>query len=238
MQFNPTTNDGIVQYANFRAYTDDTNFPLVQKVMSANVAMNRVTAILVRSDDRMKFDDTNYTDLPVLDFDLESGTRKYRLYKDENQAKFLTIQHVLIKDTSGNWKRLDRVDANDPDSALNINTDAGGTGEPSKYDWFGTWLRFDKLPSYSSAGGVKVVFQREATKFETTDTTKEPGFDSRFHHIVPLWMSYDFASSRGSEIKKDLWTEIKDIEDQMADAYSSRSEEENISITSNTVSYA
>ena len=227
MQFNPTdTTQSIVALADEWVNTSTSSYPLAQKALHANVYMQRVTNIILESNDSIQWDDINHPDGNVLFFDLKSGERKYTIFQDENGKDLLQIQKLLVKDSNGKWQILTPYDFGDPE-AEDILTGNGGSGVPEKYDWQGKFLRFDKEPNYASSQGVQIVFQREPTYFSASDTTKEPGFNADFHYLVAFWMAYSYASRKGMAVANTLRQEIEQGEERLRNRYRQRSREKN-----------
>jgi len=185
MQFSDTTNyDGLIQedericLMGVTGISGDTT-ELKNFTARINQALDRFYTIALTHDSQWQFDDTNYSDLPIGVGDLVSGQYDYSFASD-----VLTVEKVLIKDSSGNWQELDKVDINES-GAVNLWTLASGnSGIPTQYDKFANSIFLDPIPNYNSTGGLKVVFKRNASKFAYTDTTKQPGIPSLFHPYI------------------------------------------------------
>lgn len=237
MQFNPSTEyDSIVKSARDYVGASSTDFPVNKIVRYANIAVDMCTGWILEADDRFEWDDPNHPDQPVITLDLESGKRDYTVWKDENDYEILKLRKVLIKDRNGNYKPLDPIDATDTSSYTEGPT---RTGEPSGYDKMGVQVLLDAVPDYSQADGFKAYVQRSAQKFTPSDTTKEPGFASAFHYIVPLICGFLYAREKGLAVKADLKNDLYGEGDEMQGGakgklqlyYSTRSADENASVS-------
>ena len=89
--------------------TDTTTLPLSTFVRSANFGLDRVNVLVLRSDGKWQFDDTNNSATELLDTtsSLVSGTEKYAI-----ALTWLKIKRIRIKDSAGNWITLISIDRN------------------------------------------------------------------------------------------------------------------------------
>lgn len=189
MQFNNTTTlDGLIQECEritLKGTGGISNITNSLKDFTArlNQGLDRFFTIALTHDGNWQFDDSNYTDLPIGVANLVSGQQDYSFSSD-----LLTVVKVLVKDSSANWSELTPVDESQTGAnvyAKNIWTlPTGNSGTPSRYDKFANSILLDPIPNYNSTGGLKVNFKRNASKFASTDTTKEPGIPSLFHPYI------------------------------------------------------
>src|SRR5437660_971981 len=107
MQFNSETN-GLDLYSDARFLcgldetSDTTSYPIKAFTRNANLALDRVIALILRADNVWVFDDTNQSgELLDTTTALVSGTSKYALL-----ITWLKIGRVRIKDSAGNWVTL------------------------------------------------------------------------------------------------------------------------------------
>lgn len=163
---------------------DTTSYPIKAFTRNANLALDRIQSLIFKADGWTS-DDTNQTgELLDVSNNLVSGTQKTAC-----SVTWLTIEKVRIKDQNGNWITL-------PELPRKQQTDGqltAASGTPSSYFRLGNYLYFDKAPNYSSTGGMEVQFQRGASYFAYTDTTKAPGFATPFHRLVSLWGALDWC---------------------------------------------
>jgi len=186
MQFsNTTTLDGLIQECEricllgTAGISGSTN-QLKNFTARLNQSLDRFFTVALTHDGNWQFDDSNYTDLPIGVANLVSGQQDYSFASD-----LLSVVKVLAKDSNGNWSELTPVDQSQSGAnvyAKNIWTlPTGNSGTPSRYDKFANSILLDPIPNYNSTGGLKVNFKRNASKFASTDTTKEAGIPSLFH---------------------------------------------------------
>lgn len=233
MVYNDTsTNQGILQECEsllfdnqYGAITGNTS--LVQTFTRyANRALDRIVSLIMDADSRWQWDDNNNTDYPIATALLVSGQKDYAFSITQ-----LNIARVEAQDATGNYQRLLPIDVSD--IITSVNSFENANGSPVFYDKLANSFFLYPTPSYSTVNdingvpqGLKIWFQRGANYFATSDTTKEPGFVSLFHRLVPLWMSYDYAFSRQLPLADNLMMEIEKLEDQMQDFFLLRQKDE------------
>lgn len=199
--------------------TNSTSLPDATMVILANRALERVVSLINRADSRWEFDDTNQTDLPIATTTLTSGQQDYSL-----ATSHLSINRVEIKDTGGNWHLLRPIDRNTVTrEAL---AEYLGSGTPLEYDKIGNSVFLYPIPNYTQAASLKLYFTRGPVAFDSDDTTDEPGFNSLFHKLVPLWASYDYALANGLKNANQIFAEIIRMEDEIQKFYGMRSRDE------------
>lgn len=215
--------------------TDTTSFPFKDFVRSANFGLDKVISIILRADGRWQFDDANNTSTELFDVttNIVSGTKKYAI-----ALTWLKIKRVRIKDSAGNWITIKPKDRKEwSDSQLTATN-----GLPSEYDLLGNWLYLDKAPDYSSTGGLEIQYQRGASYFATTDTTKAPGFATQFHRLISLYGALDYCEvndldSRAAKIRLKIGSAPSDrdpgsgMERELAEFYSMRNPDDRPSIS-------
>lgn len=218
-----TTNQGILQECESKLFDSDygkiTNSTALKQTFTryANVAMGRVSAWIMRFDNSWEFFDSNSENEPIETHNLVADRDDYELETDH--AKVLKVR---IKDANGNWKTLRKVSRRTVSD-----TDLDNSGEPKGYDMLGNFVMLYPKPNYASTNGLEIQIQSPMSNFVTTDTDKEPGFSPMFHHLIPLWMCYDYAFTKRLAIAKDLRQEIIVEEDRLAEMISQRDYGEN-----------
>lgn len=226
MVFSDTSaNQGILQECesilfndNYGAITGNTS--LVQTFTRyANRALDRVVSLIMDADSRWQWDDNNNTDYPIATTNIVLGQQDYSFATTQ-----LNIFRVEVMDTNGNWNRMLPIDQSDIQIA--VENFQGSQGTPIFYDKLASSIFLYPTPSYSQSASLKLWFQRAASYFSTADTTKEPGFSSLFHKLIPLYMSYDYAFSKQLPLQNSILAEINKLEDQMQDFYMLRQKDE------------
>lgn len=163
--------------------SDTTLYPLADIARNANMGLDRVTALIQEHDNTFEWDDFNNTDLPIATADLVSGQQDYPL-----ELSHLKILRVRAKDQQGNWVTLDPVSRHQlTDDQL------AATGTPWGYDKFANSIFLVGTPNYGSTGGLELQFQRGASFFDNSDTSKKPGFAAQFHRLISLYAALDYC---------------------------------------------
>lgn len=189
---NTTTNDGILQDCEFWIFSGQygqiTSNPNLLNTFTAlaNRGLDATVTKILEADDRWQFDDTNYTDYPIATTDLVNAQRDYTL-----SVSHLKIIRVEAQDNTGNWMLLKPMDLKD----INVARDEfmSEPATPLYYDKTANSLFLYPAPNYNKTGGLRVYYQREPNYFLSSDTTKQPGFVSTLHRIVPMLACYDYA---------------------------------------------
>lgn len=219
MQFNNHSSSfDIVSDARYWCGADSVDYPTADLTRNANLAMDRIVALIMASDQKWEWDDANNTDLPLAVTDLVASQSDYSL-----AVTHLKVLRVRIKNSAGEWVSLDPVDRRDlTDSELTADA-----GEVKKYDKIGNSIFLYPAPNYSSTDGFEVQFQRGASYFTTSDTTKTPGFASQFHRLVSLHAAKDFCALNGLDKRLNIiLKEIATMESNLVDFYSERNRDE------------
>lgn len=199
MVYSDTTNkDGIIQKCEFYLFGSNYGSISGNTVRLAefngliNDAVDTVSDVLHNSDNTWQWDDSNYTDMPI-------GTTT--LVNDQSQYSFddshLKIEAVEILDSAGNYYPIYPIDTKDF-KEMNITESeySETSGLPIRYDKLGNTITLYPAPDtaqVTASAGMKVRFQRGGEHFTVADTTKEPGFASIYHKLIPLYAAYDYA---------------------------------------------
>ena len=229
LQYSDTINNqGIVQDIYFLANADATTYPLADLTRNVNNWYARADAILMESDGRFQYDDTNWTNYPIGRADLVSGQQDYQMFitPPESGEDYLRITRVRIKDRNGTYIDIYPVDQSDLRGTSIPSTTS--TGTPTSYDKLGSSLFLNPIPDYNSTSGIQVFFQRASSYFTASDTTKKPGFPSIFHKYLSLGAAYDFAVIKmypANQISS-LNTQIQVMEQAMKSFMSRRGKDE------------
>lgn len=229
MQFNSEAN-GLDLYSDCRYLcgldetADTTSYPIKAFTRNANIGLDRVVALILRADNLWMFDDSNQTgELLDISNNLVSGTNKYAMV-----VTWLKIGRVRIKDANGNWITLKPAQGR---KELNDTMLTAPNGTPQYYYLMGGFLYFDKAPNYNSTGGLEVQFQRGASYFANTDTTKVPGFASHFHPLISMYAAIRYCKINGmTERVADIQSDIDKLEGELILHYAGRDTDAKISM--------
>lgn len=232
MNYNDTsTNLGLCQEVDGICGTNSTTYPLADKTRRANMALSRFVGIALSADDRWQFDDTNYTDFPIGSTNLVSGQGDYSL-----ATSMLKILKVQILDPQGNTVNLIPIDMNDTTEAQSELFKTDGT--PVYYDKFANSPILYPAPNYDLAGGLTVYYQRDASYFTASDTTKNPGIPSIFHEYIALKMAEPYLRDKGKENYVSVRNEIQKYEEErIPEFYAKRNKDERPRLTGLTINY-
>lgn len=207
---------------------------LYQFTRLINEAFNRVTSLILQSNGRWQWDDSNYTDFPI------GTTNLVTTVGSEQQDYEFAVTHlkilgVEVKDVNGNWINLTPIDQLDLSNSGNSVTDFLRTaGMPMYYDKIGRSVFLYPKPlgtAVTSTAGLKVRFQRPPSYFVYTDTTKVPGFNSLYHELIALIASRNYAMSKTLSVAKGLAERVQIAEDALIADYALRSGDEKIGLS-------
>jgi hypothetical protein len=167
-------------------------------------------------------DDTNHDDQPRAYTDLVSGQSDYAILgaSPDTDKDWLEVIGVNCKNAGGVWYELKYIaDKRFGEPKTQRDT---VSGEPVSFYLEGTQLFLDSAPSYSSEGGLEVIFNRAPLYFVSTDTTKRPGFNTLFHEYLVLQPTYWWEKYKKVGDPEQTKRDIKEMEKDMADFYSNR----------------
>lgn len=208
--------------------TNSTSYDAPTMLIDINVAVNRVWSLINESDNRWQIDDTNNTDLPIATTALVSGQQDYTL-----STSFTTIDRVEVTDLLGNTTELDPIDQHDI-RRMALPQYLKTPGLPVQYDKIGASVFLYPTPNYSQAASLKVYYTRGPNEFSSSDVSggsKEPGFVSLFHDLVPLWVSYDYWLINDQTLTNGFLNEIQRKEQELIAFYGGRSRDERPRLT-------
>jgi hypothetical protein len=203
--------------------SDTTSYPIKAFTRNANLVLDRVIALILKSDAQWEFDDTNNTDLPIATTNLVANQQDYSIAVTQ-----LKIRRVRIKDPNGNWTILNPVSR----KSLNDGQLDASAGTPDSYDPLGSSIFLYPTPSYSSTSGLELQFQRGASYFDNGDTTKTPGFATQFHRLVSLGAALNYCEVNSLNTRVAMiQAKITAMEDELTTFYSNRNADQQPSIT-------
>jgi len=200
--------------------SDTTTFPVDPDfTRSANYWTRRAATLILKADKEWNYDDSNNSDLPVLEATLVDGQSDYSL-----PATVFQLLGVSVKDSGGNWHKLEPIsNAEIPgDPAEHYST----SGLPRFYEARGYSIYLYPPAASSSVtltDGLKIFLTRDIDPFAVSDTTKEPGFPRQFHRYVSYGAALDFASRRDmNSMINSLKEGLQEIEVEIRDWASSK----------------
>lgn len=225
LQFSDTTNfTGIVELLARATGTNSTttsSYPLKQKTVDINSALDNYLMIARKASPNIKIDDTNFTGEPLYTQTLTSGTQAYTFSNDASSAQIIEIDRVEILRSNGTSKRLTQVNENEIGLAdsTGIASYKSTNGEPEEYRIVGKNIYLYPAPNYTQASGLKLYHSRAPSYFVSTDTTKTAGINQIFHDYLWLRPAYLFCVIKNLPQKNDLKVELEKLELQISDYF-------------------
>jgi len=224
LQFSDTTNkNGILQQIesavdfNDGDITEDTTL-LAKFTGDVNLAVDEVTAMILSADESRQIDDYNHTKYPIITLDLVSGQRDYSFTSDEQSNLIVHIYKVMVADEGGVLQTIENINQQEADTRYDSFNDGQDTGgKPTRYDKTSDGIFLDPIPNYSSVNGMKIFIDREASHFDTSDTTKVAGFLSLFHEYLVLKPAYRYARDKSLPNRNSLKGDLLEMEQKILD---------------------
>jgi hypothetical protein len=212
--------------AEARALVDATSssFPDATMLRRVNQAYEEVVGKLIALDRKWKFDDSNYSDLPIGTGTLVASQQDYAY-----DSALLSIERVEVKDNSGNWHKLEYIDEAEITEALAEYLETAGL--PEKYALRANSIFLYPAPSAAActlASGLKIYFQRTASLYTCTTYTagvctagtyytgtREPGFASPYHVLLAYKAALPYALTYKKDRVNTILAEISRLETEM-----------------------
>ncbi|RLF07591.1 MAG: hypothetical protein DRJ64_02690 [Thermoprotei archaeon] len=200
-----------------------------------NTAYEEVVGTLIALDTRWKFGDSNFTSLPTGTQNLVDNQREYSF-----DSALLTVESVSVMDENGDLSKLTPLDLRDIEPIEEYMTT---NGKPLLYGKRENKLLLFPKPAtanVTTTNGLKVVFQRTADLFTSSEVstgTKEPGFASPFHILLPLKMALPYAVSYKKDRVNFLMAEIVRVEKKMIEFYSQREQDVKDKLGTKTINF-
>jgi hypothetical protein len=181
---NTTEYKGLVQFyeseigANYGDVSGN-SVKLKEFTARVNLAIDRYFATAVQASGLWELDDFNHTaDYATIYTNIVSGQRDYSFITDEQGNYILDIYKVLILPTATDtqYRELYPADENQSEN-LDIIDESNTAGVPTKYAKKGNAIFLGgAIPNYNATRGLKVLVNRTASRFTSSDTTKVAGF--------------------------------------------------------------
>ncbi len=170
------------------ARSDVNNFPYADFIQSFNMAINRITAVVMRHDQSWNWTDRNsVTGLIDTSKTLTAGQDTYTL-----STPWLKISRIRIKLGDGvTWRTLQKRQRNE------LSDDELAGSEIQSYYLLGNNLYLGGKPSYTVTNGIEVQFQNGPVHFTPTDENEEVGFSPLFEELGALMPALDYLEING-----------------------------------------
>ncbi len=198
-------------------------------------AEQEIATLLMQSDGRWLYDDTNYSDLPIAIGNLVNGQQDYQFATTQ-----LVVTGVSILDVVGNWHGLAPINPEDITETFGHNAGDRAQffkvpGQPYYYTKQGGSVFLYPPPdngvSVTLTGGLKVYFKRGPLVFDynlstftdgTGSTASTPGFNSLQHHLVAYKAALTYCITNLPEFVASYSAEVAKIEAQLVQIESKR----------------
>lgn len=222
MQFSDSVNNtGIVQQARSLMRVDSTQWPTYKIVNSVNNYLDTITGFAIGADRRFQWDDSNHTKLPIGTTDLTANQAEYSFLTDEQGNKILSLTRIDILDSDGTYRQLKTIDQSEISGALDEFESTAG--KPVYYDKIAdNIIKLYPKPSATVSAGLKFYFQRTASYFTASDTSKEAGVAPLLHRGFVIAAAYDGALTLGLPNLNALSVEMQKEEEKMKQYFSIR----------------
>lgn len=237
MVFSDTSlNQGIVQQTRSMMRVDSTQWPTAKIVASCNNYLDTITGYAIGTDRRFQWDDTNHTKLPIGTTNLVASQSDYSFLTDEQGNAILTLTRVEIKDSDGTYRVLEEIDQSGIVRAIDYEQTTAGAS--IFYDKIAdNIIRLYPKPLTSVTAGLKFYFQRTASYFLATDTTKAPGVAPLLHRGFVIAGAYDGALTLGLANLNALAVEMQREEQKMKTYFADRNMDFNKRMTMRQISF-
>jgi len=221
MYFNITggEKDGLIQDVLNLVHTTTASYAKEDITRNLNQSYHDVTRLIWESSGAWQFDDSNKSDFPIATTNLVDTKQDYEL-----PSLARRIERIEVKNSSGDYKKLNQIDQHDVPSALSEFKETDGM--PYYYDLLGSSVFLYPAPSSSdvtTSNGLKILFQRDVDEFTTSDTTAVPGFPTQFHRILSYSAALDYEEDSGN--RERLMIERERLINGLIGFYSNRNVE-------------
>jgi hypothetical protein len=159
------------------------------KRRNMNVALQDVARVIWESQGGWQYDDSNATTLPLAKTTIVHNQQDYALPPTSQR-----LEGVIVKDSGGNWVKLQPIDIHEIDVAMPEYLETSGM--PIYYNLVGRSVELYPKPSsayVTLASGLGVYVSRDVTEFAVSATTETPGFPTAFHRILSYAAAVDFV---------------------------------------------
>lgn len=222
----PSGKDGVIQEMDRICGSTDNTYPIRDKTSRVNQAIDRFYTLVFENDSIWHFDDANYTDLPIAVTNIVFSQADYSF-----AAELLTVRNVYLSDSSGNFTEIQNFSEEEWKAQNIFINPPGNSGIASGYVLMGNSVLLVPIPNYNYNGGLKVVFERNGSKFVYTDTTKTPGIPSLFHPYLARQASMPFLIEKNLPQLAGVMDQIAIDEDAIGNFLSRRNKASKTKIT-------
>lgn len=225
MVFNDSSNpqNSIVHDILYWTGADTSTYKLSDITRDVNEEYRVVNSLIWQASGEWEFDDSNYSTLPIATANLVDGQDNYTL-----PTRAQRLLRVEVKDKDGNWHWVEPLDQSDlKKEAYEEFQETDGL--PKYFDAVANAIILKPAPAGSqvtTTDGLRVWISRDIKTFNTTTTTRSPGFDVKFHRLLSLRPAYNFLLiNEASQPKLDrILGKIREMQEGLIEFYGSRHE--------------
>ncbi len=216
-----------------------TDYPAVDITRRFNAAMDRYFALAFESDGRWNFDDINNTGEPIDEYNITSGTNKYKL--DDFTMDIINIikVEILTADAKGielipeTMRSLGTSSPNNESGKIGtvmretfhqryVNAPAG---TPTHYIKYGDYIYLTPNPNYTEANGLILYVNTAPNYMASTDTTKVPGIVTIHHNYLCRKAALPYLIEKNMKQAAAVKQQIMEDEDDVRRYFSRRTKD-------------
>lgn len=225
----------ISTYITFLTNADVNSFTNAKRLITINKHYNDVHTLILESQDEWDYDDSAYTDYPILTTNLVANQQSYILPPTTFEIKRLEISY-----DGTNSVKVSPFDVGERGIATASNAIGDFSQSEPYYDLQAGALFLYPIPTANVTAGLKIWISRgpfEFTSAELTTGTREPGFDSIFHSILALGPSLDYSIANNLPQRESIKREYEEIKVRMKKFYSDKQEDRFTSLKASNLDY-
>lgn len=223
--------------ARYLVDADTTSLTAAQLLIFTNNAYERVVGKLIAMDKNWNFGDSNYTANPTGLVTMTNSKEDYQLAGNSTSTgvstatPLLTFLGASVKNIGGIWNPLKHISLwelfeSDTDPVEYFKTDGLPQYYEKREDFLVLYPAPDNGVSVTLINGLKVFYDRRASKFTASDTTKEPGFASPYHSILAYMAAIPYCVSYKKDRVPAYLNEITRLEKELLAFYGARAKDE------------
>lgn len=251
LQFNShATNQDLVSEINTIADCDNTSYPVVDKTRRVNSALEEIFAFLRTNIRSWPIGDSNFSSLPTGLVTLVNSQEAYQLMGNMVSAgtgvnttnPLVNLLGASVKNSSGIWQTLQPITLSDIfrqgiDPAEYFKTDGLPLYYEKREDFLVLYPAPDNGVSVTLTNGLKLFYQRTASLFVSTDTTKVPGIDPAYHILLAYKAALPYCLSYKKDRVPGILREITRLETAMLADYAKKGVETRKGLTMRQTRY-
>lgn len=212
--------------------TDVTSYPNANMLIDLNQWNQKVTSMILDSEDETDYDDPNNTDYPVYkvlmtvnrDIQIPAAVRMLKIKSVSISYDGVTLYPATPYDIGEGYQPI----ADAANTAAQAAIDANMSRTAPKFDIkFGSIWTYPMANSTDVSNGAYVMFEcfRQPYEFTLSDLTTgtlSPGFDASFHHMMSYGPSMEYCTAKQLPQLKMIAATLGDYEIRLRRQYSSK----------------